>query len=133
MAPKECLATRARRLVLGTHTVESSLVGRSCQVTVDVHNNESIWPGNDILVVSGSTTLTLEDVEQAPGNAPPADVGDLVLASTVTGSVRFGPDGTTSLSTTIVIECPDVPTTTTTTSPPTTTTTQVAGTVVTRT
>jgi hypothetical protein len=120
-------------VVLGSHTVESSLVGRSCSVTVDVHNNDSVREGTDILVASGTTTLTLANVEHLPGNAPPAAVGTLVLGSTVTGSVRFGPAGATSVAATIVVDCPDVPTTTTTTAPPTTTTTQVAGTVVTRT
>jgi hypothetical protein len=104
--------------LLATHTVDDSLIGRSCQVTADVRNNDSVREGTDLLVESNSVTLTLANVEHAPGVAAPAVLGQLVLGSTVSGSVRFGPEGQASVGATIVVDCPDVPTTT---APPTTT------------
>jgi hypothetical protein len=104
-------------LLLSTEPVDSSLVGRSCQVTIDVHNNDSVREGTDIVVASSGGSLTAANVEAVAGDEPPAVLGSIVLGSTVTGSVVFGPQGAASASATIMIDCPDVPTTTTTTTP----------------
>jgi hypothetical protein len=102
-------------LVLATHSVDSSVIGRSCQVTVDVHNNDSVREGTEIVIASSGASVTAPEVEAQAGDAPPAVLGNLVLGSTVTGSVVFGPEGQASVAATIIIDCPDVPTTTTTT------------------
>ena len=111
-------------LVLATQTVDSSVIGRSCQITIDVHNNDSVRAGTDIVIASGGASVTAPEVEAVAGDAPPAVLGNLVLGSTVTGSVVFGPEGQASVAATIMVDCPDVPTTTTTTTLPTTPTTQ---------
>jgi hypothetical protein len=129
--------TPGTTLVLATQTVDSPLVGRSCQVTVDVHNNDSIREGTDLIVTSGGASLEADNTEAEAGDAPPEVLGNLTLGSTITGSVRFGPEGAASVGATIIVDCPDVPTTTTvapttTTVAPTTTTVgpQVGGEVV---
>jgi hypothetical protein len=100
--------------VLATETVDSSVVGRSCQVTIDVHNNESVRQGTDVLISSANATLTATNVEAIAGDAPPAVLGQLVLGGTVAGAVRFGPEGAASVRATITVDCPDVAPTTTT-------------------
>jgi hypothetical protein len=104
--------------VLGTHAVDGSLTGRSCQVTVDPHNNDSVREGTDLLVSSNGVTLTVANVEQAVGDAAPAILGDVTLGETISLSLRFGPEGSASVGATVVVDCPDVPPTTL---PPTTT------------
>ena len=100
--------------VLATQTVDSSVVGRSCQVTVDVHNNDSVRQGTDLLFVSSTgVSLTAANVEGVAGDAPPTVVGELMLGPTLTVSVRFGPEGAASVGATIIVECPDVSPTTT--------------------
>ena len=104
--------------VLGTHEVDSSQIGRSCRVTVDPRNNDSVREGTDLLVSSNGATLTAANVEHSVGNATPAVLGNLTLGGTVSLSLRFGPEGSASVAATVIVDCPDVPTTTT---PPTTT------------
>ncbi len=111
-------------LVLATQTVDPSVIGRSCQIAIDVHNNDSVRAGTDIVIASSGASVTASEVEAVAGDAPPAVLGNLVLGSTVTGSVVFGPEGQASVAATILVDCPDVPPTTTTTSTTTTTTTQ---------
>ena len=48
---------------LGRITVDRDLAGPLCTWQATVTNQESAHPGNDILVVSGDTTLTLSGVE----------------------------------------------------------------------
>jgi hypothetical protein len=98
--------------VLATHAVDEALVGRACQLTFDVHNNDSVRGGTDFLVTSNGLTLTVPDVERNAGDAAPAVVGDLALGATVTISLRFGPEGAASVSATAIVDCPDTPTTT---------------------
>ena len=50
-------------LVLATQPVDSTLIGRSCQITIDVHNNDSVRQGTDIVVASSGASLTAENVE----------------------------------------------------------------------
>jgi hypothetical protein len=53
-------------------------------------------------------SLTAANVERAAGDAPPAVLGQLALGTTVTVSVRFGPEGSASVGATIIVDCPDV-------------------------
>ena len=105
-------------IVLDTHVVDASLVGRACDVTVDPHNNDSVREGTDLLVSSNGVTLTVANAEHRAGDAAPAVLGNLTLGGTVSLSLRFGPEGAASVGATVIVDCPDVPTTT---NPPTTT------------
>jgi hypothetical protein len=106
-------------LVLATKNVDPTLVGRTCSVTLDVHNNDSVRQGTDLLISSAGVSLTALNVEATRGDAPPVVIGDLVLGSTVTGAVRFGAAddgnndglGSASVAATIRVSCPDLPTT----------------------
>lgn len=106
-------------LVLATETVDPPLVGRTCSATLDVHNNDSVREGTDLLVSSGGVSLTALNVEATRGDAPPVVIGNLVLGSTVTGAVRFGSAddgnndglGSASVTATVIVDCPDVPAT----------------------
>ena len=109
--------------VLDAHAVPASLVGRVCQVTADVHNNDSVREGTDFLVTSNGVTLTVSNVERSVGDTPPAIVGKLALGATLSVSLRFGPEGAASVGTTLLVDCPD-------TLPPPTTTLVVPGVVV---
>jgi LPXTG-motif cell wall-anchored protein len=111
---------------VSTTPVDPANVGSTCNIAVTGANNESVHPGNDILVASANT-VTIPDVERAAGTENiPAD-GQLELGTTVTISVRLGADGLFSGgSLAVAFDCtpppppPTVPTTTPATTPPTT-------------
>lgn len=103
----------------GTHTLASEptgeLEGRTCDVTIDVTNNESVWPGNQLRVESGGVALVLNGVEDGAGAATHG-TGQLTLGATI-DVVLVVVEGS-SLTAQISWTCPPV----TTTTPPTTTT-----------
>jgi hypothetical protein len=119
--------------VLATAPVPAELQGSSCNVQADAENQSSVHPGNDLIVSSGSDSVTLFDVEREAGALTMAS-GDLTLGSEVTVSLSLGPDGVFSGGITVTIgSCgtvttttppPSETTTTTTSSDTTTTTTQ---------
>ena len=98
--------------MLGSHPVDASLVGRTCQVSVNPHNNDSVREGTELLVSSNGVTVTMANVEHSVGDAAPEILGKLTLGATVSLSLRFGPEGSASVGATVVVDCPDVPTTT---------------------
>ena len=90
--------------LLATVDIAPGDVGRTCTVVVAGENNTSIHPDTDLIVRSGQTTVVAEDVERAPGAITEAE-GELVLASQVTVSVRFGPDEVFSGGLVLTLEC----------------------------
>ena len=74
--------------VLGTHAIDASLVGRSCQVTVDPHNNDSIREDTDLLVASDGVTLTVANVEHSVGDAGPVVTGNVTLGALLLHTCR---------------------------------------------
>jgi hypothetical protein len=78
-------------LVLGTEAVPAADVGLRCDVVVDIANNESIRPGSDITVSTGSDSRLFADTEAAPGDAGPVTF-PMVMGATVTATLTFGPD-----------------------------------------
>jgi hypothetical protein len=119
--------------VLATAPVPAELQGSRCNVQADAENQSSVHPGNDLIVASGSDSVTLFDVEREAGALTTA-AGDLTLESEVTVSLSLGPDGIFSGGITVTIgscvtvttttQPPSETTTTTTSSHTTTTTTQ---------
>ena len=105
-------------LELAETTTPADLVGRTCAVTIDIWNNESVHEDNDIIVASAGTSVELPDAEAQPGDPGPQPLGSLVVGATVTASIRFGPDGILSARADIVLDCPE-PTPPAPPSPPT--------------
>jgi hypothetical protein len=90
--------------LLATVAIAPGDVGRTCTVVVEGVNNPSVHPDTDIIVRSGTTMVVAEDVERAPGAVTEAE-GELVLASQITVSVRFGPDEVFSGGLVLTLEC----------------------------
>lgn len=104
----------------GTASV-ADLAGLDCDVWLDVHNNDSVRSGTNILITAGIGYVEADDVEAVKGDAPPRHVGHLVMGTTAYAIVQFGPAGVASVDATIRFECPDEPPVTTTPETPTTT------------
>lgn len=105
--------------VLATMDVPPELVGATCDVVAIATNQQSVHPGNDLIVSSDDSSVRLVDVERAPGVVTEAD-GQLILSDVVTVTLFLGNDedgrGTFSAGMTVEITCQPAPTTTTTTS-----------------
>jgi hypothetical protein len=111
---------------IGGTDVPASLQGRTCDVSLMTENNESIHPGNDVIITSDGS-VTFRNVEsQVEAKTYPGQ--PLTLGSTIDADLRFGRNGVTSSGFQIMVDCPPPPTTTvpptTTTEPPVTTTTE---------
>ncbi len=105
---------------LASVAVDPALRDASCAVVSTGKNNDSVHPDSRLVVSSGASSVSLEDVESAPGKISEGD-GELVLGDTVVVSVVLGPDGIFSGGVSVSISCSPPPPTTTT-PPPTTTT-----------
>lgn len=118
--------------LLGVATVPEELVGTSCGVRTRAENNESVHPGNDLVVASGGGSVTLVDVEGSSGKITVAS-SPLTLGTEVTITLIMGRDGVFSggASSFVVVDCtPPTSTTTTTTSTTTTSSTTTSTTTV---
>jgi hypothetical protein len=96
-------------LQLASAPVDPDLIGQSCNVIVSVFNNTSLHPGNDLLIASNGSEVVATNVENQPGNSTHPAAGVLTLGSTVTVSLRFGPDGIRSEGYTVNFECTPAP------------------------
>ncbi len=79
------------QLVLGTEAVPSSSVGLECQVIVDIGNNESVRPGSDITVTTGTDSRTFLNTEGKAGDPGPTTIL-MVMGPTLTATLTFGPN-----------------------------------------
>ena len=119
--------------LLGGAPVPEDLVGTSCGVTTRAENNESVHPGNDLVVASGTDSVTLFDVEGSSGKVTTAN-SPLTLGTDVRITLTMGSDGVFSggASASVVVDCTPptttstVPTTTSTSLAPTTTSSSLA-------
>lgn len=120
-------------------------IGRECSLSAVVHNQESVHPGNDLVVVSGGGQLVLEDVEGVAGGETNTE-GTIILGSDITVTLVMGSDGVFSAGMAVNVICPvattttppttvedssttsEEPSSTVTTVPETTTTSEIAGT-----
>ena len=90
--PTEVLdGTEGEVRLLWTEPVAAEDVGKDCEAVLTTSNNESIREGTDIIVASGTTSLVAENVEH--DTASERVVGRLTLGTTITVSVRLGPEG----------------------------------------
>lgn len=94
--------------LLWTEPVPANNVGQDCEVVLTRNNNESTREGTDLILESGSTSMVAENVEH--DTAPETFVGHLTLGTTVTVSVRLGPEGEYSGGADVVeTNCPVTP------------------------
>jgi hypothetical protein len=89
--------------LLWTQTVDPADVGKDCEVVLVTTNNESTREGSDLILQSGSSSLA-SNVEH--DTAPQTFVGRLTLGTTITVSVRFGPEGMYSGGSDVETNCP---------------------------
>ncbi len=103
---------------LGRITVDTGLAGPLCTWSASVMNQESVHPGNNIVVRSGETELLLAGVEDAELKVT-SNTGSVYLADEVVVELIMGPDEVFSggLELTIDYTSCQEPTTTTTTPP----------------
>ncbi|MGH8911890.1 MAG: hypothetical protein ACRDVD_05205 [Acidimicrobiia bacterium] len=107
--------------VLASEDVPQDLVGRTCSIRAIAANQESVHPGNDLVISSNGDLLLLEDVEgEAFGES--AREGQLTLGNELTVTLILGSDGVFSAGMVVEVRCPAPDTTTTTTKPSSTTT-----------
>ena len=108
--------------LVATENVDPALVGATCDVNVNLANNQSTHPNSDLIITSGSSTVVALDVERDADAIIDTTPGTITLeADTVTVSVRLGPDGLFSGGFTISFACTPPPPPPTT-APPTTVT-----------
>jgi cell division septation protein DedD len=89
---------------LETVPVPPEAVGLTCPVAAISGNQRSVHPNNDLIAASGSSSVTMLDVERAPLVRTDAD-GPLTLGNTVTASLRIGEDLVFSGGFVILIVC----------------------------
>jgi hypothetical protein len=89
-------------------------------VSLTTENNESIHPGNDV-IISSASSVTFKNVEsQVEAKSYPAK--EITLGSELDADLRFGQNGVTSSGFQVTVDCPPPPTTIPpTTEPPVTT------------
>jgi hypothetical protein len=107
--------------VLAATPVAEEFAGQVCSVATRAENQESIHPGNDLIVESGSSLVTIEDVEGTAGGVVVGE-GELELGSEIVISLVMGPDEVFSAGLDVVVDCTVVVEVTTTTLEATTTT-----------
>ena len=116
---------------LTTESTPEGFSGRTCTVTARDDNNESIHL-NNLLVQSGSETVTVSDIEDEAGvgSLKTATPSEMTLGGTVTLSVLILNEddaqrglGIMSADITVFFDCQPTTTTTSTTTTSTTTTT----------
>ena len=98
-------------LLVASAAVPASFVGLDCDVFADVRNQESVHPGNDLIIVTGGRRAVISEFESDP-NQVTTETESMVVSESVEVSVRFGPDGISSGGFSVSIDCRPAPTTT---------------------
>lgn len=95
-------------LSIGTTTVDAAMVGRSCDVVVNVINGASVHAGNKMIVTSGESRVEIANVEDVADGVTHQG-GTLTLGSSIEVSVMFGADGVSSLGSSATVTCKAAP------------------------
>ena len=90
--------------LLWTQPVDPADVGKDCDVVLVSTNNESTREGSDLILQSGSSSMLASNVEH--DTAAHTFVDRLTLGTTITVSVRLGPEGEYSGGSTVETTCP---------------------------
>ena len=105
--------------VLADVETPEELVGSNCVSIAVAANQESVHPGNDLIIETGDVSVTLFDVERAPGAVTPAE-GAVTLGERVKVTLSMGEDEVFSGGIVVVVGDNCTPPTPPTTTPPTT-------------
>ena len=97
-------------VAMGSADVDADLVGRSCNVVATVANQESVHPGNTLVVTSGDSSVSIDGIEDV-ADAVTTDGGTITLGSTISAAVVLGEDGATSLGSSLTVTCEALPVT----------------------
>ena len=89
---------------LANKDIEDKYQGMVCSVKAVAKNQGSVHPGNNLVVASGSSSVTLEDVERASGVNTEAN-GELTLSDKVTVSLVMGQDKVFSAGMNVKLTC----------------------------
>jgi hypothetical protein len=90
--------------LLWTQPVDPADVGKDCEVVLVSTNNDSTREGSDLILQSGSSSMVAPNVEH--DTTSHTFIDRLTLASTITVSVRFGPEGKYSGGSDVETTCP---------------------------
>lgn len=93
---------------IGGADVDADLQGRTCEVEIVVTNQVSEHPGNVLIITSGESTITVENIEDT-ANAVTEAGGTLTLGSTIEVSVQLGNSNITSLGSNLEVTCEALP------------------------
>jgi hypothetical protein len=89
---------------LATAEVPVEFQGQTCSVVADAYNQESVHPDNDLIVSSGQSEVVIPNVEADPDGFIEG-TGTLTLGSSITVSLRMGPDDRFSAGFDVIVDC----------------------------
>ena len=89
---------------LASADVPDEFIGRLCDVVARSENQESVHPGNDLVVSWGGSEVVLRDVEGVSDGTVLAQ-GNLQLGSDLVVTLIMGPDKVFSAGMTVVVDC----------------------------
>lgn len=89
---------------LVSEDVPEQYIGYICTANAVAKNQSSVHPGNDLIVSSNGTSVTMYDVERAAGISTPA-VGILELGPTVDVTLSMGKDAVFSGGMVVELDC----------------------------
>lgn len=85
-------------------TVSDDHVGVVCTLLVHTENQDSVHPGNDLVITTGDVQAVIEDVE-AEADAGRDLSAEVVLGSTIVVELRFGPHRLSSMGYELDVDC----------------------------
>ncbi len=82
-------------IVVATEAVPAEHIGWVCSGRASTVNNGSVHPGNDLTITSGTSSITIPNVEDIPSMGHEIEE-NMVLGDTITVSITLGSDGISS-------------------------------------
>ncbi|MDH3681496.1 MAG: hypothetical protein OEV40_16290 [Acidimicrobiia bacterium] len=95
-------------LQIGSSPVPEDLVGRTCNVVAEIANGASVHLGNTVVVTSGDSTVEITGIEDVADGVV-MEGGSLTLGTTMNVSIVFGPDGHSSVGSSLSLTCEALP------------------------
>ena len=89
---------------IATKDVPEAMIGQMCTASAVAENQSSVHKGNDLIVSSNGTSITMYDVERASGVTTPAN-GELTLGPTLDVTLSMGKDAVFSGGMTVELDC----------------------------